>query len=82
VLDEADRILDLGFEKAVNAIVANLPPRQTLLFSATLTPSVRTLARLSLSVSSGGGGRRGSSLGMDFYPPLGARSGGRARRGG
>lgn len=51
VLDEADRILDLGFEKSVNAIVENLPKdRQTLLFSATQTKSVRDLARLSLKV--------------------------------
>lgn len=36
VLDEADRIMDLGFQKTVNAIVENLPrSRQTLLFSAT-----------------------------------------------
>ncbi|KAI9032099.1 P-loop containing nucleoside triphosphate hydrolase protein [Hyaloraphidium curvatum] len=50
VLDEADRILDLGFEKTVNAIVDNLPrTRQTLLFSATQTKSVRDLARLSLA---------------------------------
>ncbi|CAG8620139.1 2924_t:CDS:10, partial [Acaulospora colombiana] len=49
VLDEADRILDMGFEKTVNAIIANLPKeRQTLLFSATQTKSVRDLARLSL----------------------------------
>ena len=38
VLDEADRILDLGFARALNAIIENLPPeRQTLLFSATQT---------------------------------------------
>ena len=49
VLDEADRILDLGFQHTVNAIAENLPPeRQTLLFSATQTKSVRDLARLSL----------------------------------
>jgi ATP-dependent RNA helicase DDX10/DBP4 len=48
-LDEADRILDSGFEKTVNAIIDFLPKaRQTLLFSATQTKSVRDLARLSL----------------------------------
>ncbi|CCG81203.1 ATP-dependent RNA helicase dbp4 [Taphrina deformans PYCC 5710] len=49
VLDEADRILDMGFKKTLDAIVDNLPPsRQTLLFSATQTKSVKDLARLSL----------------------------------
>ncbi|EJD51882.1 DEAD-domain-containing protein [Auricularia subglabra TFB-10046 SS5] len=49
VLDEADRILDMGFTKSLNAIVAHLPKsRQTLLFSATQTTSVKDLARLSL----------------------------------
>ncbi|CAG8790022.1 20257_t:CDS:10, partial [Dentiscutata erythropus] len=49
VLDEADLILDMGFEKTVNAIIENIPKhRQTLLFSATLTKSVKDLARLSL----------------------------------
>jgi superfamily II DNA/RNA helicase len=51
VLDEADRILDMGFAATLNAIVASLPrTRQTLLFSATQTKSVRDLARLSLKV--------------------------------
>ncbi|GMH20152.1 hypothetical protein Nepgr_021993 [Nepenthes gracilis] len=49
VLDEADRILDIGFKKALNSIVSQLPKqRQTLLFSATQTKSVQDLARLSL----------------------------------
>lgn len=38
VLDEADKILDLGFASTLNAILENLPQqRQTLLFSATQT---------------------------------------------
>jgi ATP-dependent RNA helicase DDX10/DBP4 len=50
VLDEADRLLDLGFADTLNSILKYLPPqRQTLLFSATQTRSVRDLARLSLS---------------------------------
>lgn len=49
VLDEADRILDMGFADTLNAIIENLPKtRQTLLFSATQTKSVKDLARLSL----------------------------------
>jgi ATP-dependent RNA helicase DDX10/DBP4 len=49
VLDEADRILDAGFERSINAIIENLPEeRQTLLFSATQTKAVKDLARLSV----------------------------------
>ncbi|KAF6236080.1 hypothetical protein HO173_005708 [Letharia columbiana] len=49
VLDEADRIMDMGFQKDVDAIVEHLPrERQTLLFSATQTKKVSDLARLSL----------------------------------
>ncbi|KAJ5584845.1 ATP-dependent RNA helicase dbp4 [Penicillium hispanicum] len=49
VMDEADRILDMGFQKTVDAIVDHLPKeRQTMLFSATQTKKVSDLARLSL----------------------------------
>ncbi|PIM99292.1 RNA Helicase [Handroanthus impetiginosus] len=49
VLDEADRILDMKLRNDLNAIISQLPKyRQTLLFSATQTKSVQTLARLSL----------------------------------
>jgi ATP-dependent RNA helicase DDX10/DBP4 len=49
VLDEADRIMDMGFQGTVDAIVEHLPrERQTLLFSATQTKKVSDLARLSL----------------------------------
>jgi ATP-dependent RNA helicase DDX10/DBP4 len=47
VVDEADRILDMGFKDQLNAIVDNLPKeRQTLLFSATQTRNVKDLARV------------------------------------
>lgn len=50
VLDEADRCLDMGFKRTLDAIVSNLPPsRQTLLFSATQSQSLADLARLSLT---------------------------------
>lgn len=45
VLDEADRLLDLGFADEVNRIIALLPAkRQNLLFSATFPSGVQTLA--------------------------------------
>ncbi len=49
VLDEADRIMDMGFQKDIDAIIEHLPiQRQTMLFSATQTKKVSDLARLSL----------------------------------
>ncbi|QNM98632.1 DEAD/DEAH box helicase [Chitinimonas koreensis] len=45
VLDEADRMLDLGFARELDAVFAALPRRrQVLLFSATFSDSIRTLA--------------------------------------
>ena len=50
VLDEADRLLDLGFAKTMEAILAGLPKqRTTWLFSATQTRKVADLARVSLT---------------------------------
>merc|ERR1719343_849879 len=49
-IDEADRILEVGFEEEMNMIIKLLPKkRQTALFSATQTRKVADLARLSLS---------------------------------
>src|SRR5690606_34929320 len=46
ILDEADRMLDMGFIHDLKRIVARTPrDRQTLLFSATMPESIRDLAR-------------------------------------
>ncbi len=50
VLDEADRMLDLGFADELRAVYAALPrQRQTLLFSATFSEQIRLLAGLALN---------------------------------
>lgn len=50
VIDEADRILEIGFEDEMRQIIKILPKvdRQTMLFSATQTTKVEDLARISL----------------------------------
>lgn len=46
ILDEADRMLDMGFHDDIMQIVQDLPEnRQTLLFSATMPPKIRELSR-------------------------------------
>ncbi|KFM59691.1 ATP-dependent RNA helicase DDX18, partial [Stegodyphus mimosarum] len=49
IIDEADRILDIGFEEEMKNIIRILPKsRQTLLFSATLTKKTEDLVRVAL----------------------------------
>jgi len=53
VIDEADRILEIGFEEDLRSILKLLPKqRQTMLFSATQTKKVSDLARVSINSES------------------------------
>jgi ATP-independent RNA helicase DbpA len=72
VLDEADRMLEMGFQDVVENIVAEIPPgRQSLLFSATFSSEIQAVAKKMLKnpvIAKVESTHGGDSIKQCFYP--------------